>query len=140
MLTNGRFKLQHLLLLTALVAVQLTSRHLVFSSKSLEVACYFPPLQAVALAIYFQLTSSESRLLSRAKLGFLAGGILTAISATILGIEVLETFRRSYPEYWQWSRDWLSLAWIIATELATGGFLGALLFTPPLAHWCTDKR
>lgn len=116
------FSLRTLLFVTACVAAFLAARELFVRNHSGELgttiarAKLVPLMFAAAGSLYVCTNPQHSPRKHRSLIlhGGIAGGTAGLLVAMCLGIEIAEAVRKVYPEYWNWSRDFIEFAWIIA--------------------------
>lgn len=116
------FSLRTLLFVTTCVAAFLAARQLFVRNHSGELGTTIARAQIVSLmfaaagSLYVCINPQHSSGKNRTLIlhGGIAGGTAGLLVATCLGIEIAEAVRNVYPEYWNWSRDFIEFVWIIA--------------------------
>jgi len=136
-----RFTIRTLLVLTASVALFLALRIIYVFPVPSDGGMYFNRGKDVAYlfaglgALYACVISHANGLRKRGMVlrAVLHGAAAALVCSAVLGIECAERFRRVYPEYWQWPRDWAEFAGeVILWETFVGSVVAlsvALLWT-----------
>ncbi|WP_425617855.1 hypothetical protein NA78x_001545 [Anatilimnocola sp. NA78] len=110
-------------------------------STSILAVYQWPLFMAVLTSAYLQWRMTENRVVRRAIIGALAGGLAVTLSAGVIAMEMLDRLRvETDGEYWNWYQDWPIFALHLTIISATGALIGAILSAPSVSHWLPHKR